>query len=408
VFNNPIANQNIMSSFSELKEDFEIELNNILTYWEENTIDHKYGGFLGKINHENVVFDNAPKGVVLNARILWSFSSAYLHSKNDTYLKIAERAFKYIVQYFWDQEFGGVYWTVDFKGEPLDTKKQIYALAFVIYGLTEYYQASGDKEAISFALKCYHDIENHSFDKENGGYLEALTRNWMEIDDLRLSNKDVNEKKTMNTHLHILEAYTNLYRVWPDKELKKVISSLLNVFIEHIIDPKTNHLILFLDENWTAKSKTVSYGHDIEASWLLLEAAEVIQDEKLIERFKLVAVQMADAASKGIASNGALIYECEPAADHIIGEKHWWVQAEAMVGFFNAWQLTGEQKYYNHFTGLWSFVDKYIIDHERGEWVWGINEDYSIMDHEDKVGLWKCPYHNSRACLEILHRLDTV
>lgn len=384
---------------------FQKELDSILNYWITYTIDHKNGGFYGKIDHENEVYPEAPKGSVLNARILWSFSAAFNQDRKQEYLDIAKRSFEYIRNYLVDPIYGGVYWTVDFKGNPLDTKKQIYALSFTIYGLAEYYRACQDENALTLAKQLFDAIEKHSFDKEKGGYLEAFAQNWEELPDLRLSEKDANEKKTMNTHLHILEAYTNLYRVWKDEFLEKQIRGLINDFLIHIINPKTNRLILFLDENWQPKSDIISYGHDIEGSWLLLEAAEVLEDEATISRVKEVSVAMARAAAAGLDQDGSMYYEYEPEHDHLSKDRHWWVQAEAMVGFLNAWQLTGEKQFYEQFEKVWNFTHFYIIDAEKGEWVWGLKDDYSLMPGEDKAGLWKCPYHNSRAMLEVIHRL---
>lgn len=385
--------------------DFENELTSILNYWAMHTPDNRYGGFFGKIDHENQVYTQAPKGSVLNARILWSFSAAYNHDQNPEYLELAKRSFDYIRNYFIDEIFGGVYWTVDYLGIPLDTKKQIYALAFTIYGLAEYYRACEDVLALALAKKLFADIEKHSYDQDKGGYLEAFSRNWKELPDLRLSDKDFNEKKTMNTHLHILEAYTNLYRIWKDDLLEKQIRGLINDFLNHIIDPKTSRLILFLDENWHPKSNIVSYGHDIEGSWLLLEAAEVLGDDAIISSVKTASVNMARAVVSGLDEDGSMYYEFEPDQNHLIKQRHWWVQAEAMVGLLNAWQLTGEQFFYDQFARVWGFTKQRIISSDKGEWVWGLNDDYTMMPDEDKVGLWKCPYHNSRAMLEVINRL---
>jgi mannobiose 2-epimerase len=383
---------------------FEKELDQILNYWIIYTPDNQNGGFYGKIDHDNNIDPKAPKGSVLNARILWSFAAAYNQNPNPVYLEMATRSYHYIRAFFIDQKYGGVYWTVDFEGNPLDTKKQIYALSFTIYGLSEYYRASKDESALTLAKTLFADIEKHSFDPKQGGYLEAFAQDWTELPDLRLSEKDANEKKTMNTHLHVLEAYTNLYRVWKDGFLEKQIRGLISNFLEHIIDAKTNRLILFLDENWQPKSNTISYGHDIEGSWLLLEAAEVLEDEAIIARVKEVSVAMAHAAADGLDEDGSLYYEYEPEHNHLIKERHWWVQAEAMVGFLNAWQLTGEKQFLNHFEKVWNFTHFHILA-ENGEWIWGLNDDYSSMAGKDKAGLWKCPYHNSRAMLEVIHRL---
>ncbi|HEX8428755.1 AGE family epimerase/isomerase [Hymenobacter sp.] len=384
---------------------FKQELDRILSYWSTYMPDELHGGFYGQITDENQVVAQAPKGSVLNARILWSFSAAYRHEPRPESLALATRAFEYIEQHFLDQEHGGVFWSVDYLGQPLDTKKQIYALAFTLYGMAEYYAASGNERALTHAQALYHSIETHSFDQEHGGYLEALARNWAPLADLRLSDKDANEKKTMNTHLHVLEAYTNLYRYWPDAHLQTQTRKLLAVFVDHLINPATHHLHLFLDEQWQVKSTVVSFGHDIEASWLLLEAAEVLGDEPLIHRFRQVAVDMATAAARGLDATGGLNYEFDPALNHWIREKHWWVQAEAMVGFLNAYQVSGHRHFYDLFLGVWDFTEQNILDYKSGEWLWGVNEDLAPMPGEDKAGFWKCPYHNSRACLEIMARL---
>ncbi|MVN22738.1 AGE family epimerase/isomerase [Mucilaginibacter arboris] len=384
---------------------FQRELDSILNYWITYTPDDQNGGFYGKINHENKVEPEAPKGSVLNARILWSFSAAYNQNSKPVYLNLAKRSYDYIRNYFVDKNYGGVYWTVDFEGNPLDTKKQIYALSFTIYGLAEYYKACKDESALALAKQLFADIEKHSFDQEKGGYLEAFAQDWKELPDLRLSAKDANEKKTMNTHLHVLEAYTNLYRIWKDEFLEKQICGLINDFLKHIIDPKANRLILFLDENWQPKSEIISYGHDIEGSWLLLEAAEVLEDEAIIMQVKEVSVAMARAAASGLDPDGSMYYEYEPEHDHLIKDRHWWVQAEAMVGFLNAWQLTGEQQFFDQFEKVWNFTHFHIIDSQKGEWVWGLKDDYTLMPGEDKVGVWKCPYHNSRSMIEVIHRL---
>ena len=208
----------------------------------------------------------------------------------------------------------------------------------------------------------------------------------------------------MNTHLHILEGYSNLYHAWPDDLLKTKIGGLSQNFFEHIIDPATNHLKLFFDEDWNCKSNIISYGHDIEAAWLLQEAAETIADARMIERSKETAVKTAKAAKEGLDTDGGLWYEYEPAQNLLVKEKHWWPQAEAIVGFFNAWQVSGDNTYLQASLNAWDFTKKYIIDNELGEWVWGIKADYSVMTEKDKVGIWKCPYHNSRACIEIMQR----
>ena len=396
-----------LNTLKKYKSELENELSEILGYWQKNAIDKEFGGFYGKLDNSNKVFHEAPKGSVLNSRILWTFSAAYNLNGNEDYLHVAERAFQYIVTHFIDKKNGGVYWSVDYQGNPLDIKKQIYALSFAIYGLSEFYLATKNETAKELAIEMYHLIVEHSYDKVNGGYIEALTADWKEIKDLRLSKKDANEKKSMNTHLHVLEGFANLYRVWPDEELKQKIEELIQIFSDHIIDSKTNHLILFFDDEWNVKSNIISYGHDIEASWLVQEAAEIIANEQILEKVKQQSILIAGVSEEGLDKDGGLWYEYDANRNHLIKEKHWWPQAEAMIGFFNAWQITKKENYLEKSLNSWKFVQQHIVDTKNGEWFWGVDEKYEPMD-EDKVGLWKCPYHNGRACIELIRRIRKI
>ena len=387
-----------------LKNKAKTELINILDYWLKNTIDKENGGFIGEINHQNVINNNSEKGAVLNARILWSFSAAYAVEKNPEYLKTAKRAFQYIKDYFFDKEFGGIFWSLQADGKPKDTKNQIYAIAFVIYGLSEFYKIFKNEDALELAQSLFYKIELYSKDYKNKGYLEAFTRDWQEIEDLRLSEKDANEKKTMNTHLHIVEAYANLYLIWPNPKLKDSIKEILEVIALYFINKYTWHLKLFFDENWKEKEDVISYGHDIEAAWLLQWCAEAIEDEVLIKNYQKYAVAFADATKEGLDADGGLWYEYEPKEQKLIAEKHWWPQAELWIGMINAWQLSKNDEFLEITEKNFEFVEKYIIDHKNGEWIWGVYADYSPI-LKDKAGFWKCPYHNSRACIELIKRL---
>jgi mannobiose 2-epimerase len=394
-----------MENNADLQGEFRNELDKILAYWEKFTIDKDRGGFYGRLTNGNEVVEGAVKGAVLNARILWSFSAAYNLTRDEHLLVVAERSLRYVLDHFIDVTFGGVYWSVTADGAPADTRKQIYAIAFTIYGLTEYYQAAPDDGVLELAKSLYRCIEDHSYDAPEGGYMEALTCEWQPIADLRLSDKDANEKKTMNTHLHVLEAYTNLYRVWQDETLGQKIRDLIGIFNDHIVDTRTYHLNLFFDEDWALRSGIISYGHDIEASWLLLEAAEVLEDRVLTRWVKDLCIKMAIAATGGLNPDGSMSYEFSREDNHMIGERHWWVQAEAIVGFLNVWQLTGDAHFYRKFLAVWNYTKKHIIDQEKGEWFWGRTAEGLVMPEEDKVGFWKCPYHNSRACIEVIRRL---
>ena len=387
-----------------LKNKAKTELINILDYWLKNTIDKENGGFIGEINHQNVINNNSEKGAVLNARILWSFSAAYAVEKNPEYLKTAKIAFQYIKDYFFDNEFGGIFWSLQADGKPKDTKNQIYAIAFVIYGLSEFYKIFKNEDALELAQSLFYKIELYSKDYKNKGYLEAFTRDWQEIEDLRLSEKDANEKKTMNTHLHIVEAYSNLYLIWPNPKLKDSIKEILEVIALYFINKYTWHLKLFFDENWKEKEDVISYGHDIEAAWLLQWCAETIEDVDLVRSYQKYAVEFAKSTKEGIDSDGGLWYEYEPKEQKLIAEKHWWPQAELWIGMINAWQLTQNEEFLDITEKNFEFVEKYIIDLKKGEWIWGVYADYSPI-LKDKAGFWKCPYHNSRACIELIKRL---
>ncbi len=373
----------------------------ILPYWIQKMPDAEGGGFYGQIDGRDNVVPGAPKGAILNARILWSFAAAYIKLRDPMYLEMATRARDYIFRYFFDEEHGGTYWCLKSTGEPLDTKKQIYSQAFFIYALSTYHAATDDRESLDRAIELYRLIEEHSFDGERGGYFEAFTREWGEIADLRLSAKDANEKKTMNTHLHVLEAYTALYRIWPDLELRQQLAGLVKVFAEKIVDPETAHLNLFFDEEWNCRSTIVSYGHDIEASWLMCEAAEALGEADSV---KGLALRIASAAHEGLAGDGSLFYEKDDAAGHFDRDRHWWVQSESVVGFLNAWQLSGDSGWLEIASEALDYILHNISDRVNGEWHWSIRADGTVNRDDDKAGFWKCPYHNTRMCLEIMAR----
>lgn len=386
---------------SEVREEL---LQNILPFWSEKMIDQKNGGFYGQMDGNSQLIPNADKGGILNARILWSFSAAYRQEKNPLYLEIANRAKDFILAHFFDPEFGGTYWTISFDGKPVDTKKQMYSQAFFLYAFTEHYCASGNESSLQTAIGLFRLIEKHSFDTERNGYFEAYSRDWELLEDLRLSEKDANEKKTMNTHLHILEAYTNLYRVWKDPELARQLRNLILIFTEKIVNATTKHLDLFFDENWHSKAEIVSYGHDIEAAWLIDEAARILADQELLPIVQKLCIQIAEAACEGLQPDGSIIYEKDYTTGHLDKDRHWWVQSEAMIGFLNAYELTGNTEWRNKALKCWIYISGNLIDRANGEWFWSISDEGIANRKEDKAGFWKCPYHNTRMCLEVLSR----
>ncbi|WP_312364549.1 AGE family epimerase/isomerase [Sphingobacterium sp.] len=384
------------------KEEIE---NNILPYWMDKMVDTANGGFFGRIDGNNVLHRYANKGVVMHARILWTFSAAYRVLRRDAYRQIAERAYCYLRDYFLDKQYGGVYWQLDFRGHPVNRKKQTYAQGFALYAFSEYYRATGCSEALDYAKKQFYQIERCK-DDNLGGYREAFTEDWQPIADMRLSAKDENEAKTMNTHLHILEPYTNLLRIWMDEDLMKAQADLITLFLERIYSEATGHLQLFFDETWQVKGEAQSFGHDIEAVWLLLEAAKVLGDPDLLEKVKAAVIPIGHAALQGILPDGGLAYERK--GGHWDRECHWWVQAEAVLGFSYLGQMLDDGFFQEKAESIWSYIQSHMVDHEGGEWYWSRLENGKVNDKEDKAGFWKCPYHNGRMCLEMIENFRMI
>lgn len=378
---------------------------NILPFWMNKTMDVEKGGYYGKISNDLMIEPNAPKGGILNSRILWTFSSAYRVFADKRYLEAAKRAYQFLCDYIWDKEYGGVYWMVDDSGAVIIDRKQAYNLAFAIYGLSEYYRVSGDEEALSMAKTVFYILERHYRDNVHGGYIEARSRDYSPIEDLRLSDKDKNEAKSMNTHLHILEAYTNLFRVWKSNDLRAALSKLLTVVLDFIVDADKHRFQLFFNEAWVSSADIVSYGHDIEGSWLLWESAEVLEDEALIQRTRSVSVKMAyEVLQHGVDKTYGGIYN-EKEHGNLDTDKHWWPQAEAVVGFINAYQLTCDDEFLNAAMKTWDFIKDCLVDKVHGEWFWRCDHSGKPYMDEPKVEPWKCPYHNGRACMEIYERV---
>lgn len=396
--------QKLLSGLKDLKQELNTELIRVLDYWCNHSIDKKYGGFIGSINGEGVTDYTADKSAVLNTRILWTFSMAFRKTGVERYKEMADRASDYIKQYFIDAEFGGIYWAVNYKGEPANTRKQAYAQGFAIYGFSEYYLATGNTESLELAKDLFYLLEDKFKDPKDGGYIEALGHDWGSLEDMRLSEKDANFPKSMNTHLHIIEPYTNLYRAWKNEHLKTSIGELIKTFTDKIIDAKTGHCSLFFDMDWTVQSETVSYGHDIEGAWLLREAATEIGDRQCIELVNPAATKLVLATlNEGVDTNGGLFYESEN--NTIDTDRHWWPQAEAMVGFFDEYVLTGKEQFLEAAINSWNCIKNEILCSE-GEWLGRVNQKGIPYPEEEIIGFWKCPYHNSRALIEVMQRID--
>ena len=399
-----------MSKYENLRAESQSLLeSNILPFWATRMVDNERGGFYGRIDGHNILHPDAPKGAVLNARILWAFSAASRVLHSTPYRLLAYRAYDYFMHHFIDRESGGVYWSIHADGTPLDTRKQTFAIAYAIYGLAEYVRLTNNQEALNAAIRLFNDLEAHAYKFENekmskckNGYLEALTHDWQPISDMRLSEQDENAAFTMNTHLHVLEAYTNLYRIWKDLRVAQQLRVLIDIFVNRLFNPETGHLGLFFDDNWNPITRNpspvtphpYSPGHDIEAAWLLHEALEVLGDPILLQETLPVCQQLAQAAEDGI-----------------LNESQWWCYAEAVVGYIDQWKLNQKDLPVEAAINLemaevaWDYIQSHLIDREHGEWYWAILPDGTPDTSNDKAGFWKCPYHNSRMCLELIERL---
>jgi len=391
-----------------IRESARYELfNNLIPYWFDHTMDEKQGGFFGRINHDNLPEKDAPKGVILNTRILWTFSSVHRQFDSMESEILAKRACDYVQDQFLDESQGGVYWLLNADGTVRDDRKHMYAQGFAVYAFSEYFGAFGDEKALRLAKEIFNLMEKHGYDDEFGGYYECFSRDWKLLDDVRLSEKDINEPKSMNTHLHVLEGYTNLYRYWPDEQLKSAIKKLIHVFTDHIIDDEKYSLVKFMDVDWTPKTFDKSFGHDIEASWLIMEAAEVIDDEDLTTSLRKKMLKMADAVlENGMNEDGSLINEMH--ADGSVDKvRDYWPQAEGAVGFLQAFEFTHESNYLNAAKGLWDYITSRMVDREHGEWHECVDE-HGVPLQIDKIREWKGPYHGGRACMEIMNRCEKL
>lgn len=383
---------------------------NILPFWPRYALDRVGGGFFGEVSDTLTVRAEAPRASVVNARILWTYAAA-ARLIGPEWRPTADWAFAYVTKHFWDGEQGGFFWSVDAGGAPLSTRKQTYSQAFGIYALAEYYRLTGESEALDLARRIYDLIERHSFDPVHGGYIEALDRDWRPLADMRLSDKDLNSPKSMNTHLHVLEGYTNLLRVWPDEGLRARQKALIETLLDRIVDAPSGHFKLFFDEAWHSLLDHVSFGHDIEGSWLLVEAAELVGDPALSARVRAIAIRMAEAClAEGLDRDGSMFFEAGGDGRLHDATKHWWVQAEAVVGFYNAFQLTGDERYRAAAARIWEYIERRVVDREHGEWHAKLTREGTPVRGSDDadavlVGPWKCPYHNARVCFEMLDRL---
>ena len=396
---------NELKDFSRLAENQ--LFGHILPFWCGPALDHENGGWMGWLSNDLQPDRSQPKGLIVNSRILWAFSAVHRARPENLFQELAGRAFDFVADKFWDAKHGGAFWRLDDSGRVVDDSKKIYGQAFVIYALTEFHRAFGGQIALARAKELFELIERHVHDSKFGGYIEVCNRDWSEAgSEARLSDKDMSEKKSMNNHLHVLEAYANLYRIWKNPRVEKRLRELIKLFQERILDTRTQHFHHFFDEAWSVRSDTYTFGHDIEGSWLLCEAAEVLDDEALLKNMRATALRLAEAAlNEGVASDGGLRYEGKGGKiiDH---GKECWPQAEAAVGFLNAFQISDDEKFLIAARRVWNYIETNLVDRVHGEWFWRISPDGRPDAKLPKVSEWKGPYHGTRACLEIIRRLD--
>ena len=399
--------------FTRWQQECSHELDNIVRWWAMFAIDEVHGGFYGEVdNHCNPNLQ-ADKGLVLNARILWFFSSVAASaqvssSTRRTALKLAGRSYDYFTRHFHDASHGGAYWSLDSKGEPKDTRKQTYGIAFAIYGFSAYYALTHSPEALQHARDYFQLIEDYCKDTQHGGYFECRSRDWQSAIDMPMSQKDLLAAKTMNNHLHILEAYTTLYHVAPTDDVKAALLHCLEVMDSHILGSDKPHLKLFMTDDWQHDlSETYSFGHDIEYSWLAAEAIDALEMPALAEHYHpTLASIAANCAERGLGSYGQLQESFHIASQRFEDYNEWWIQAEALVGFFNAYQLTGEHRYLITFERLWRYTKGFHIDPVYGEWFCCSTLEQQKGFNNPKIGFWKGPYHHGRALLEIMARCE--
>lgn len=390
----------------KFKEEVTKECESILSFWEKNTIDETNGGFIGAIDGDMTKHPEADKGSVLNARILWTFSSAYRIFKKENYLTLANKAYEYITSHFINKKNNGVYWMIDCKGNPSDPKNQVFSLAFLIYALVEYYKVSNKKEAIDYASKLFDSIQKYSLDTKYNGYFDAFSEDWAK----KLTEPNKTNTKSLLTQLHILESYAPLYNATKDEKIKGGLKNILiDVFLNKIINKEKGCLRFEFDDDWKDKSTSNSYGHDMTASWFICVANDYLQSEEHSKEIKEISVKMAEQCLRdGIDKDDGGMNRL--GSDGVIkdSDKHWWVQCESIVGFMNAYQITKDDKFLKAAFNCWEFIKKYIIDYKNGEWYYRINKNHEVYKEEQKVGPWKCPYHNSRMCMQVIERINSL
>ena len=382
----------------EVKEHL---LHTIIPFW-KNLRDNEHGGYYGWLGYDLALDKKAVKGCILNSRITWFFANAYTLLKDESLLDEAKHGFAFMKDYCFDKENGGIYWSITYDGKPEDTTKHTYNQAFCIYALSSYYEASKDEEALAMAKELFHIIEEKCTDEV--GYLDAFDREFHLIENDKLSENGVIADKTMNTLLHVFEAYTELYRVSKDTEVKKRLEWILDTIADKIYNPKLHRQEVFFDKNYNSILDLHSYGHDIETAWLLNRGVDVLGEEAYQKKMGPIIDDLTAQVYKVAFDGHSLANECEKGV--VNTHRIWWVQAETVIGFLNGYQRNPEKKeYLEAAKSEWQFIKDYVIDKREGsEWFWEVDENGKPYPDRPIVEPWKCPYHNGRMCIEVIRR----
>lgn len=376
----------------------------LLPFWTK-LLDESCGGFYGLVDFDLKVHPHAEKGCILNSRILWFFSESAMLLSSKTARECADHAWLFLHEKCLDREMGGLYWSVSYDGQPLDTTKHTYNQAFGIYALASYYRLTGNPQAIALAMELFHLIESRCTDEE--GYLEAFTRDWKPESNEKLSENGIIAAKTMNTLLHVLEGYSGLYRAYPDAAVESAMRRLFALYADRIYDPQLQRLNVFFDEHYHSLLDLHSYGHDIEASWLADWGVSLLNDEPLRERISQVNQRLAENVYQLAYRKHSVMNECDRGREDTT--RVWWVQAEAILGFVNAWEKTGKEKYREAVREIWRYLRETMIDKRpNSEWFWDVDENGVPKSRKPIVEPWKCPYHNGRMCMELIRKNPAI
>lgn len=386
-----------------IKDEMRLHLTQkLLPFWEKLK-DEENGGFYGLITSDLVLHKDGEKGCILNNRILWFFSNAYLVLKDETLKAYADQAYLFLRDKCLDKDRGGVYWAITYDGKPLDTMKHTYNQAFAVYALSSYYRAFGNQEAIKIAAGLVDTIETKCFDE--GGYLEALDINFAPALNDKTSENGIIAERTMNTLLHVMEAYTEYFLATGDQKVGKKLEWILDLFAEKLYNPKLHRMEVFFDRDMNSLIDLHSFGHDIETAWLMERTLNILKNQEYVEKMTPIIRDLENQIYNEAYSHHSLANESENGK--VDESRIWWVQAESIVGFYNAYQKTGEMKYLKAAEDIWEFTKSKVVDSREGsEWFWRIDVDGNPDMGEAMVDPWKCPYHNGRMCMEIMTRAN--